>query len=228
MPSVPSGFRGAASLRVSPSRWRASRVSVPVCVLSPTQPALSFPPTSQARKSGPQVQERGGPGPGGARGALFPPFLCRRAGRAPAVTPPGGQTEPARTPADKSVSPSIALCRSGQVSLRPATALPPPPGPLGSPAGSGFARHLRRGLPLRCGPARGAPWTWEGAPGQKGGVASGPTLLPGCPPDFGLLSPALGGLFSKERLFSAASFRPSPAQSALEANWYRNSTRFCF
>ena len=99
----------------------------------------------------------GRPRPQGAHRAFSPSFSSFLERREPPRNPPGGQTEPVKTPADKLASPSIAPFRSGQVSLRPVTALPHQPGSPGSPAGSRFARLRlapREGLPLCRVPAR--------------------------------------------------------------------------
>lgn len=86
----------APSPRVSPSALRAaSHVSVPLYLClsvysSPTQPALSFPPSSQARNSDPKVQGRGWWRPRGVQKALCPPSpLPRSCGS------PGGNPAPA-------------------------------------------------------------------------------------------------------------------------------------
>ena len=170
----------------------------------------------------------GRPRPQGAHRAFSPSFSSFLERREPPRNPPGGQTEPVKTPADKLASPSIAPFRSGQVSLRPVTALPHQPGSPGSPAGSRFARLRlapREGLPLCRVPAREPappPGLWGGASRQEGYAPAPGSSRESSP----LLLPVLNGwrLVSKKHQFSAPSFGPIRPSPTREANWYRNST----
>ncbi|XP_070089457.1 uncharacterized protein [Equus przewalskii] len=66
----------------------------------PREPALSFPPASQARSSDPNVQDRGGPCPRGAQKApspFSPPRSCRSPRANPAPAGSQSQRGPRRT-----------------------------------------------------------------------------------------------------------------------------------
>lgn len=173
-PRVPLSSPGAGpctrapSLRASPSALRASaHVCAPVCVrLFTCLPCNPLVASLQPRRRGtltPKCRSEAGRSPGRSESPL--PFFPSSAElREPRREPrPGGQMEPARTPADKLVSPSIALFRSGQVSLRPSRrrfgARGAPWAPRRGQGSPGSAQRLPRGLPLICVRAGGALWT---------------------------------------------------------------------
>lgn len=212
-PRVLAEFRGPPlALRVSPSSFRAASQSrslsawVRSLVSHATRPQLHS--NLAGAKLDPRAQERDGPRALRAQKAPFPSSLSSaERWEPPAVTPPrrGERTEPARTPADELAAPSIARCGSGQVSLRPPTALPHSPASQGSPAGSGFARLLPAppegtssvrcsglGSPLDCGRWRCEERVARPGPGSSRGV----------PPIRCFPCPARGGLFSRKRQFS--------------------------
>lgn len=106
-PAVLAGFRAlhprAPSPRVSPLAFAPPLTSGPrlsVCLLVSREPALSFPPASQARSSDPNVQDRGGPCPRGAQKApspFSPPRSCRSPRANPAPAGSQSQRGPRRT-----------------------------------------------------------------------------------------------------------------------------------
>lgn len=223
----------APSPRVSPSALRAASVPLYLCpsvYSSPTQPALSFPPTSQARNSDPKVQERGWWRPRGVQKALFPLPLLRGAAGAPAVTPPrraDGASEDPGGQISLSFDRSFPI-RSGFPPPLP-TALPCPRGSQGSPAGSGFA-WLRPAPPARASPLLLSGFRSSldfGRSFAERGMGGQAQVLPReSSPLF--QSPARGALGSLRRQFFAPSLHSALPSLALEANWYRNRSLSLF
>lgn len=174
----PRGAWGPRSISAGVSLGvpRLSRVCPCLCQSvgpSPPQPTLSVPPTSQARTPDPSVQEGRSESPLSLL-ALFP-RSCGSSGHNPAQA----ADEPARTPADELVSPSIALFRSGQVSLLPLpTAFPYPRGSQGSPCGV----RVRLAPPSASGGGFPSAALGPGSPLDLGrSFAARPRLFPGSP-----------------------------------------------
>lgn len=140
--------------------------------------------------------------------------------------------EPARTPADKLVSPSIVLFRAGQVSLRPSRRRFRTRGAPWAPLrGQGSPGSLRPAPPARASPlplASSRSSLDFGRSFAERGMGGQAQVLPReSSPLF--LSPARGALVSLRRQFSAPSLRSTQTSLALEANWYRNrSLSFSF
>lgn len=196
-----------------------------LCVRSsPTQPALSSTPTSQAQNLTPERRSETGRKLCARRKPPSPLPSLPPSGGSPLRSPRHGErTEPARTPADELAAPSIARCGSGQVSLRPPTALPHSPGSQGSPAGSGFALLLPAppvGLPLCAVPAWGAldcgRRRCEERVAQPGPGSSRDVLPIRCFPSL-----ARGGLVSRKRQFS---LRFASAQHCPTWSWRQTGT----
>ena len=196
-------------------------LSVSVCLLISHTPALSFPRTSQARKSGPEVQERGRPRPRGEPRALFPSFFSSAERREP-------PRQPARRADGASEDPSGQISLPFDRSFPIRSGFPPPRDGASAPA---RLPGLPQGVRVRpappgtsggdfCGvPGLEPPGLWAGRFGEGSGRRSqaapgSPPLLPPIPPP-AAVPPVLSArsTYLPKTSVLCSVPQPSPAQS---------------